>query len=1075
MKRLIGLLTFILIISYSFADNTLDKKLLSEVRYGHIETVIKLIKKGADVNAKDKYDFTPLHEAIEYQSFIEGEDVIIAKIAKIVKILISHGANVNAKDKNDSTPLNIAIKEGYVKIVKILISHGVNVNAKNRHGYTPLHIAAGSECPEVVRLLINAGADVNAEINIKEEKSGRYIRKGYTPLHIAAGSRCPEIVKLLINSGADVNAKYLLFNRSAPAEISDAPPLDCARMKEIAELLINAGADINATVSENDCGSDSSGSLLYRAVFSPNESCGRARALLSHDAIVKKVKRKRIIEYLKYLEKGHDHDWKKSCYCKGGTSSQTLQYTYEIDFSPLTSVNIKTTPDKKDKCTLQVTVTDEKGKPVKGESVTLKKPVLGKLSSLSVVTDSGGQAKVVYTAPTDEELEKLGKEEVNVLIEATDVKTGKSSSVEIHVRSKKRKIAAHMEHKILPAHPDYYNQIDFAFKAANKPNGNAYKAVITVNNNNGALVKNHGDKGGVKKLEMKVWPKNKYTFYYHWTGPTAMMKAQNEMITIEIPELKLKRKGSFSVGIDLAMVAITRRGGKVFPGILDPFNLFINDKFHPKTDLIKLFKEFHIKNIVIHLEQIEYNPPSYAGDMAQNGLLSSLLTRLEGSSSNSRQKVVVYNPGKWRIKKNKDGKYILFQTGKDFNGNLGVHYPSVIYRMRGSYKFKVLLKPEFAFDAIPKDNIINSKLYEVKYYRYFADDVFHTVFLPSYEFLSEAYIGFKGHFAFNLAISAKNVSKDLYNKDIMSAVIDVFGAFSTVAGKLNPAREKIVEGVTLASYAYTLATEVPDILSLRNGVTKIRSKTLKKTTDKRISKLFKICQLAAKGFKNQYLIIIKKKGINTYSASLGNGVRLEHIPQKIYKASKLSQRIDEGEKYIVISANKREKINLNLNGSGTPGEIIVITPDKIKSYKYPNRNWRSVIEIDKSGTATFKQGSEFLEELSTINNNENTNDNNFPTSINISGTWDTSWGKMVVKQNGNRITAHYTHDKGRLDGIIKGNVFIGKWSEYPTYKPHDDAGDVKLKFLQDGKSFSGNWRYGFGGSSWSGDWSGNKK
>ena len=182
-----------------------------------------------------------------------------------------------------------------------------------------------------------------------------------------------------------------------------------------------------------------------------------------------------------------------------------------LALKPLSSVNIKTTPDKKDNCTLQATVTDEKNKPVKGASVSFKKPKLGQLSSLSVVTDSGGQAKVVYTAPTDEQLGKLGKEEVDVLVEATDIKTGKSSSVEIHVRSKHKAFATRIEHKILPAHPDYFNRISFAFRAANKPDASPYKALVTIQKGGyGALTKSNDDKGGTRKLELDVFPKKQY-------------------------------------------------------------------------------------------------------------------------------------------------------------------------------------------------------------------------------------------------------------------------------------------------------------------------------------------------------------------------------------------------------------------------------------------------------------------------------------------------------------------------------------------------------------------------------------
>jgi hypothetical protein len=77
------------------------------------------------------------------------------------------------------------------------------------------------------------------------------------------------------------------------------------------------------------------------------------------------------------------------------------------------------------------------------------------------------------------------------------------------------------------------------------------------------------------------------------------------------------------------------------------------------------------------------------------------------------------------------------------------------------------------------------------------------------------------------------------------------------------------------------------------------------------------------------------------------------------------------------------------------------------------------------------------------------------------GTWDTSWGDMVLTQNGNKVTGAYTHDSGKIDGMVYGNLPVGTWGEEPSYKPTHDAGDVFFIMSQDGKTFTGGWRYGF--------------
>ena len=70
-----------------------------------------LIDKGADVNAKDNWDWTPLHSAVY-------------KDKEMVDLLITRGANVDAKDGAARTPLWYAEKNGHTEIVNLLRKHG---------------------------------------------------------------------------------------------------------------------------------------------------------------------------------------------------------------------------------------------------------------------------------------------------------------------------------------------------------------------------------------------------------------------------------------------------------------------------------------------------------------------------------------------------------------------------------------------------------------------------------------------------------------------------------------------------------------------------------------------------------------------------------------------------------------------------------------------------------------------------------------------------------------------------------------------------------------------------------------
>lgn len=89
------------------------------------------------------------------------------------------------------------------------------------------------------------------------------------------------------------------------------------------------------------------------------------------------------------------------------------------------------------------------------------------------------------------------------------------------------------------------------------------------------------------------------------------------------------------------------------------------------------------------------------------------------------------------------------------------------------------------------------------------------------------------------------------------------------------------------------------------------------------------------------------------------------------------------------------------------------------------------------------------------------------------GTWDTSWGTMVLTQTGDSVSGTYTWDSGHIEGQVSGNSFWGLWSEAPSYNLPNDAGEVQLTLSADGQTISGQWRYGLSGD-WDGSWQGTR-
>jgi ankyrin repeat protein len=101
---------------------------------------------GADVNATDQYDYTPLRRAVA------------AGNLAMVKLLIDKGGNIATSDANGITLLHIIAQTENIEIAELLISKGADVNAKDTHlGFTPLDYAQDGE-PRMIELLQQHGS-----------------------------------------------------------------------------------------------------------------------------------------------------------------------------------------------------------------------------------------------------------------------------------------------------------------------------------------------------------------------------------------------------------------------------------------------------------------------------------------------------------------------------------------------------------------------------------------------------------------------------------------------------------------------------------------------------------------------------------------------------------------------------------------------------------------------------------------------------------------------------------------------------------------------------------------------------
>jgi len=69
-------------------------------------------------------------------------------------LLAALGANIKARDKWGFTPLHAAAAQGSQSLVELLMAKGADVNAKNNSGYTLAQLAIAQGHRTIAKLLI---------------------------------------------------------------------------------------------------------------------------------------------------------------------------------------------------------------------------------------------------------------------------------------------------------------------------------------------------------------------------------------------------------------------------------------------------------------------------------------------------------------------------------------------------------------------------------------------------------------------------------------------------------------------------------------------------------------------------------------------------------------------------------------------------------------------------------------------------------------------------------------------------------------------------------------------------------
>jgi uncharacterized protein len=71
----------------------------------------------------------------------------------VARLLIDHGADVNARDEDDCTPIHVSAAMGQFYVVELLLARGANPHYLTDDGRSAFELARGRGFREVVHLL----------------------------------------------------------------------------------------------------------------------------------------------------------------------------------------------------------------------------------------------------------------------------------------------------------------------------------------------------------------------------------------------------------------------------------------------------------------------------------------------------------------------------------------------------------------------------------------------------------------------------------------------------------------------------------------------------------------------------------------------------------------------------------------------------------------------------------------------------------------------------------------------------------------------------------------------------------
>lgn len=177
-----------------------------------------LLEAGADPDAEDDFENTPLSECIRAYTYPESQTC--------ARMLIEAGADVN--HANDGIPLLCeATARGREEHLRLLLEAGADVNQRDWVGRSALHHAASSDNAAAIRMLLAAGADPTAKDRIGGSIARDCCEKSEECRALLDEALPARRITLKTRAATDVSAIYRPWQRRATllrSSTGSAPP-----------------------------------------------------------------------------------------------------------------------------------------------------------------------------------------------------------------------------------------------------------------------------------------------------------------------------------------------------------------------------------------------------------------------------------------------------------------------------------------------------------------------------------------------------------------------------------------------------------------------------------------------------------------------------------------------------------------------------------------------------------------------------------------------------------------------------------------------------------------------------------